>query len=61
LPAIDYQAWEELLWVSELVCQLPEVIETGMLNLMQRLGFERHVSPEESGVVIVTKRLCNGN
>jgi acetyltransferase len=34
---------------------------TGMLKLMQRLGFERHASPEDSGVVIVTKRLRNGN
>lgn len=34
---------------------------TGMLKLMQRLGFERHVSPQDSGVVIVTKRLRNGN
>ncbi len=34
---------------------------TGMLKLMERLGFERHVSPMDSGVVIVTKRLRNGN
>ncbi len=34
---------------------------TGMLKLMDRLGFERHVSPMDSGVVIVTKRLRSGN
>lgn len=30
---------------------------TGMLKLMQRLGFERHISSMDSNVVVVTKRL----
>lgn len=33
---------------------------TGMLKLMQRLGFERHTSVGDSGVVVVTKRLRAG-
>ncbi len=32
---------------------------TGMLKLMQRLGFDRHTSEHDTGVVIVTKRLRN--
>lgn len=34
---------------------------TGMLKLMERLGFEKRKSEHDSGVVIVTKRLSNGN
>lgn len=33
----------------------------GMLKLMERLGFEKRKSEHDSGVVIVTKRLANGN